>query len=90
MQTRYTPIRNAVIGDVNRPIERFPNRNAAQCPPDTGAIVVRTVVLRDALSAPALGAYPWDPDFHDSPVTTRDSPTNPEYDFLPVHGVRVR
>ena len=41
-------------------------------------------------SAPALGASCRDPIFHDSPVTTRDSSTIPEYDFLPVHGVRVR
>ena len=40
--------------------------------------------------APALGAYRRDPNFHDSPVATRDSSTSPEYDFLRIHGVRVR
>ena len=31
-----------------------------------------------------------DPDFHNSPGRTRDSSTNLEYDFLPIHGVSGR
>ena len=71
-------------------LERFPKWNAAHCPPDTGAILVRTVVLRNALSAPALGAYRGDPDFRDSPGRITDSSTRPEYDFQPIPGFRVR
>ena len=78
-------VKTPQVGGASAKGGRIPRRNAARCP-----IVVRTVVLRDALSAPALGAYRQDPDIHESPVTARDSSTNPAYEFLPIHGVRVR